>query len=35
LIAEGKPGELLEMTGTGNLEDAFMKFSDSERGAER
>jgi ABC-2 type transport system ATP-binding protein len=27
LIAEGKPGELLEMTGTENLEDAFMSFT--------
>jgi ABC-2 type transport system ATP-binding protein len=36
LIAEGKPGELLEMTGTDNLEDAFMAFSEGgKRGAER
>jgi ABC-2 type transport system ATP-binding protein len=36
LIAEGKPGELLEMTGTQNLEDAFMEFSEGgKRGAER
>jgi ABC-2 type transport system ATP-binding protein len=36
LIAEGEPHELLQMTGTDNLEDAFMHFSASEeRGAER
>ncbi len=35
LIAEGKPGELLEMTGAHNLEDAFMAFSEAgNRGAE-
>jgi len=36
LIAEGKPGELLVMTETDNLEDAFMKFAGSGgKGAER
>ncbi len=36
LMAEGKPEELLEMTGTENLEDAFMKFSEGGEGrAER
>ncbi|RJP33132.1 MAG: ABC transporter ATP-binding protein [Actinobacteria bacterium] len=36
LIAEGEPGELLVMTGTDNLEDAFMSFSASDRkGAEQ
>jgi len=27
LVAEGEPGELLQMTGTENLEDAFMSFT--------
>lgn len=36
LIAEGRPEELLVMTGTDNLEDAFMKFSaGGEREAKR
>ena len=36
LIAEGKPGELLHMTGTENLEDAFMRFASGDgRGAGR
>jgi ABC-2 type transport system ATP-binding protein len=36
LIAEGRPEELLSMTGAANLEEAFMKFSEgNKRGAER
>jgi len=36
LIAEGRPGEMLEKAGADNLEDAFMKFSErAERGEKR
>jgi hypothetical protein len=31
LIAEGKPNELMESSGTNSLEDAFLKFSKEDK----